>query len=857
MDGVSPASRARGLASLPSTRVPGTAGGNRRPGSIHLTVAPRHQTREGAPQRNGVGPMSLRGSDSIGCRQLLNAMVLLSAGLSAGAMCGEGLSSAGAGSQSDAAVIGRWCRATDFEAIEAEFTATRWRGNLPVGETRGFWRLRLRPFFGERVVFTRWKDGALVEEQWLSYDEASGEGRRYQRSPESILGRGMRSAVRPKELGLCELPSDSGLLSIGSRPIPAFFGSSDSELASWEARALAGEELQLTLHLPDTSTLLVYLLGRRAAQPLEEFRVYRLSPLSHGTRVNAEIGPPIELLAPFRGAILFLRRMVKESTRVGTFRIPIEWELRHCLWEPGESALVRLHPGSIRLPDGRLFPDVGIQWPEGTRVFDSAHMETYWVGTSGERLDGEAMSERTLDRILDLAGLPGRGASSEDGGVFIKSSCGANALYIALALRRHAKGLRWIVRELGAASGSGWDSLDDIVRVARKAETEAMAAEGSARLLRQARETPLIIHATKTVRWESVGEQKLGHFIVVDDHDPDSDTVRVFDPPNLPARATVEAVTAAWTGRAVVLDGKIIEAIRREASAARLFRAILLVAGPVLVLALMASRTSWFRRAPRVCCLAFLASLGIAGCGESSQAGQSALISVVGASTFDLGRIAADAPPPRHEFLLRNTAPRAVAIATVRKTCGCLRATVSPWEIPAFGQATVGVELDTVGLAGPKTSRVILEFDEAAARPIEFVLKAFVVREYAVMLDPAIWAVQIDGSRPLSVTRRVRATEFSSGGPEEVEGPDAPTCVVRSLSPHVRVLEVGAWRKRGWTISGLAREAQILFEVSIPEGSGPKDERVLIEFRRPGSDLDAGGGGEGETARCTVLLRTV
>ena len=161
-----------------------------------------------------------------------------------------------------------------------------------------------------------------------------------------------------------------------------------------------------------------------------------------------------------------------------------------------------------------------------------------------------------------------------------------------------------------------------------------------------------------------------------------------------------------------------------------------------------------------------------------------------------------------------------------------------------------------VMVAGPKTARIIVEFDEARAQPIALTLKAHVTRDYWVSLDPAIWAMQASPNGPLTVRKRVRATEFLS---KAIAGEgDLRDCrvVVSSLSPVVRVLEVGQWRPRGWTIDGLARDAEILFEVQLPAGFGPKDDEVFIEFQHsPSSERKEDPAPQ--TARCRLLLRTV
>lgn len=224
---------------------------------------------------------------------------------------------------------------------------------------------------------------------------------------------------------------------------------------------------------------------------------------------------------------------------------------------------------------------------------------------------------------------------------------------------------------------------------------------------------------------------------------------------------------------------------------------------------------------------------GSSGDGESGAA-----IVVEGGPDFDFGTVEVTGENLEHTFTLYNRLGRAVEITGFRKTCGCLSVVVEPLVMPAGGEAKVTVELDTSFFTGRKDTHVVLEFD-GDLEPLVLGTEVFMVSDYSVTVDPRIWSVTLpkqaaqSGEDPVTATRSFVVTEFLSkalAGPEGKEPSALGGTRVSSKTESVRVKSVGEWEPLGWRAFGYARQAEVVLELELPEGTRDRDAECVLEF---------------------------
>ena len=479
----------------------------------------------------------------------------------------------------------RWCRRVEFQDLEASFESID-----PSDRKRGTWRMRLAPFFAQRVDFTEFSTDAENTTPGIrrafGWDAESGEGRTLQVKPDELVGNGQRMTTPPRRLGGCELPADT-----------FFYVDDESSLRSFLER----HEVRATPPRPD-GRFAVYLFQNRELParayvfdparefPLVEMRYYTAPSFQPATSrrellVEADFVRPAEL----NTYELFVRKLIESHTSIAGFPIPTAWSVQHCYAKPDDVIRVKLEPDSIRLDQGRDASEYQVVWPPGTKVYDQSKLALVW--SDGQSLDdSERIRELDLIEILRQAGLDVPGLTHDTGAV--PSGCAANALYVAFALLGSPAPLSRLVRDLGISEGNPFSSIDEIVKVADGHAVPAVAVEAESSILKTAASQPVILHAVRRLKLPGGDEELFGHFLVVDDYDEATDTVRVFDPPKKAYRSRIDQVEEAWTGNAVVLGSKGVDLIRSTIRDARVTRYVIAGVAGVVAIALLLVRRS-------------------------------------------------------------------------------------------------------------------------------------------------------------------------------------------------------------------------------------------------------------------------
>lgn len=454
-----------------------------------------------------------------------------------------------------------WADSLRFDRLEARFTASLESDEHPPQQLDGRWCARLLPLFAERLEYRRLSNGQLLKEERLSWDVELGEGRVFQLTAGSLHGDGTRTIVRPKGLSRVELPCDMFFLFRHDRPLGRWLRTMQVEVEALDA---SGERLVAFVRRSDESVVSAYVLDFSREQPIVELRAYIPPPSSPIEQQRSLDGGAIQPPAAIANHVLFVRKIVTESARIGSVHMPIRWDVLHSLRGEKETVSVSLVPESIRF-DGDE-PDGGyrVAWPRGTQVYDYGSGESYWIGENEERLTSEVIQEAELDAIVSQVEPETSGAGSASRETSVPTSCAANAIYVALSLTGRARPLEAINEELGVTPENSMSTVADILRVLGQSGVEALAVQGGGDLLSDPECGPAILHAIRRRQVPGGGHEELGHFLVVDDFDPQSETVRVFDPPSLSYRATLDQVEEAWTGKAILLTPGAIDAVTRE-----------------------------------------------------------------------------------------------------------------------------------------------------------------------------------------------------------------------------------------------------------------------------------------------------
>ncbi len=193
---------------------------------------------------------------------------------------------------------------------------------------------------------------------------------------------------------------------------------------------------------------------------------------------------------------------------------------------------------------------------------------------------GELLKESSLDEILMVAGLTARPGTAAEKDQLQETTCAANAAYLALALAGNPEPLRDIVCALGVSAPTPETSLEAIRQFLRETGISCAAVRGGTEVLGMVRSGFAILHATRPQNLPGGGVEVTGHYLVVDDYDPVTGTLRVYDPPALPYRSLAGDVLKPWTGHALLFGDSAWALSRRNAGLTA--TAVGLLAGSVL-----------------------------------------------------------------------------------------------------------------------------------------------------------------------------------------------------------------------------------------------------------------------------------
>lgn len=585
-----------------------------------------------------------------------------------------------------------WAQSGTPSWIEGEFVSTVTREVLEAPLVyKGRWTTRLFPFVSFVIEFREFSGDRLVREERLSWDSGVGEGRSFQRGTNTDVGAGVASPWAPAGSGRVELPSSHHFYAIDDRPLKSHLKRTEPVVRILEP---SGSRFVAFFGKQDSKILHAYVLDRAKEQPIEEVRVYVPPEASLIPPRNQDLGWAIELPEGYSSNRLFTIWRVLESARVGRYSVPSRWSVIHCLLKSTEETVIAVSQDSIRIepPDGT--GSLLAEWPPGTSVSDVAKGVQYWIGKNQERLSGEVISESTLDKILLAAAIVPPIAAPEEKAEQQETNCAANALYLALAMQAKPEPLRAVVRALGVSGGAPETSIEAIRGLLGSRGVRCVPVKGEAECLTMGGAGLALLHAK---RKPPGGSREVGHYILVDDYDPASETVRVFDPPVVPYRSKVSDVLTPWSGNAVLI-GEAVDSL-----AARNRRLNLIGLGLLGAFALclgLFARQTWRRRTA----LFFVLSVILPACSKGGARTQSAGIAVVGSPEFDFGEVKLPTTNMKHAFSLRSSLGKEVRVASIRKSCNCLSATVTPDTIPAGGQAEVMVELEGRIMAGSKAS---------------------------------------------------------------------------------------------------------------------------------------------------------
>ena len=466
----------------------------------------------------------------------------------------------------DAAWFRGWAARNHVQSLRASFQSEIGPGEIPRQRFEGTWSVRVEPIFGEKIEFQKTvakdfgsEEYVLAIEEAASWDPRLGEGRVYQRQSAAVRGFGTRTRARPKTFGRIELPSDTFFLFRTERPLSEFLATMTLEVTPIEGTS----RFAAFVYRDTESVLNVFVLDPALDQPIVAFHGYMpetATPLDVPRTLD---GSPIVVPEPFRDYRLIAKKTILESREIDGVQIPVAWRVDHCFRLDSEVVTVRLDPDSIEL-NGAADEEIVVEWPSGVRVYDYGKGQSYWVGEESEPVKSEVAKEAELDLILETAGFPNRGAGSANRESAIPSGCASNSVYVALALLEKPVALGKIVSDLGISADNPVSSVATILESLKGYGIDALAVRGDSELLETPAEAPLLLHATRIEKTMDGGEREAGHFLVIDDFDESNGTVRVFDPPRLPYRSTLEQVEKAWTGTLIALHPDTVASLESE-----------------------------------------------------------------------------------------------------------------------------------------------------------------------------------------------------------------------------------------------------------------------------------------------------
>ena len=136
-------------------------------------------------------------------------------------------------------------------------------------------------------------------------------------------------------------------------------------------------------------------------------------------------------------------------------------------------------------------------------------------------------------------------------GVLLNLTPGADVLYIVShAIRRGARA--GVVGALGVSGAAEETSLEAIRRLFAERGIGSSAAQGGAEVLGLLGSGFALLHARREKSSPGGKAEVVGHYLVVDDYDPVTGTLRVYDPPVLPYRSLLREVLKPWSGHALL-----------------------------------------------------------------------------------------------------------------------------------------------------------------------------------------------------------------------------------------------------------------------------------------------------------------
>lgn len=726
-----------------------------------------------------------------------------------------------------------WMRMLECAAIEADFKVTPVgdRANKACGgETGGHWSVRLRPLYAERVSFRLELEDAAAQFVECSYDDGLGEGRVLRRAEDVLTGTGVLSADCPDEMGTAYLPSSTNLLTVGYRPLRDGIAS---------GQLLVGDESDGRLFFfvvaANEDVLFVYILGDDPAKPVLEVRCYTRESFSPGIVRNERLGPQIPLPPGYANATLFARRVVTKWLDIDGRPIPTAWELHHSVLPPGETIRVELDGPTVTVST-QTNEAVQVAWPEGTMVFDATQAKTFWVGPQGSRHRGEVIAEAKLTAILAACGRRIAAVEGAEAQSVTPTSCAANAVYLCLSMLGKNVPLREIFNELHRPGTEAEASLQDMVQVCEGRGLRCRAVTTDRGFLRRLTRSGAILHTRQKRQVLGFPLETVQHFVVACDFDESSDTVRVLDPPRLPYAVSVNDLTEVWTGHAMIWGSTVDLWNRYRSRRTWTMIALGVVAAGCCIIGVgicRSSRKTGRRSAATTASLAIVVSCihGCEGRGDQElRAAKRSDVVVFDGTEHDLGEIPPDAAKVEHCFRLQNVGTRMLRITRVRKSCGCLVVKVDPKVIRPGDFGTACATMETIGLAGPKAVGISLELNDGEVEPVALQIRGMITREYLVAICPRNLAVRLSELEAGPVVKEVEATEFISRRMTDGTGflRDAE---VTSLSPNVRIVNIGEWEALGWTVRGFARSTRVQIMI---EGlrSGASDYAAELRFSR-------------------------
>ncbi len=614
----------------------------------------------------------------------------------------------------------RWAEAVEIQSLSADFTSVRHDGSVQESRetVRGTWRISLQP--SARHFLKCLQDG---NEDVCHWNASSGEGRQWTISQGAVRAKGTLTAGPPPPFGLAVHPSDFFFLIQLDRPVRRYL-----DMVEFEARRLGGTRYAYLLKNQDRQNIVVYILDDAALQPLIEMRSY-VPPIPDYPARNPRLGTDIELPAGFKGLICFVRKRVLETTTKAGRQIPTRWTVEHALQPPSVHDEVSLNPETLRVNEMLGDEDFPNQWPDGTIVFDAVRGHGYST-RHGQPIDAEIISEASLELWLKEAGVDPAPIAIDVPAV---TGCGANVLYLALRMLGVQPSLNQLAQELGIEVHQPYSSLASIARSAERAGRPAVAVSAGKEILRAPQGEPVLLHVKKSIKGS---KEPFDHFILVEGYESQTDTVRVYDPPQTPYRAEVANVGKVWTGKALVFSGTsghrlaVMPIWKRQQ--------LWVVAGGLFFLFVVGCCLSKLVRKHNRATGSLLIVLGalLVGCEGRSA---SPAVRTRGPSHVDFGKVKRTLTNLSHTFEIENTGEVPVTIGDVSRSCSCMAVDFERKTLPPGKTVQLRVELETKLVVGKRQASALLRLGNGEGLLLS--VEAVVEASYRAGVTPGTWVL--------------------------------------------------------------------------------------------------------------------